>query len=221
MQSTASPLATLFRVASASSQFVAFYMLHLGGLLTFDFVSKMFTLWTGVMLTLYLLMALLNDWIKSPSSKQFFDRAVSLAFHLSLVMSIATVSMFWSIYALDSENFIPKGFYFPPLLNHLQHTAPGVIVLAELFLIRTPDDILDSYWGSKLAAVCLTPVAYLSFTALNFYVKGSWPYPFMSSWTVVEFGVFFVVGMVLAVLFHWCVYWLVKKFGSKRTEKLE
>jgi len=213
------PLVVLFRLASLSSQLYAFYWMHLTGTLTLEIISKMFTLWTGVVLIIYLLFALLNDlFVKSPP-KKLFDRFVSLNFHLALIMSVATVSLFWSIYALDPENMIPKNFYYPPVLNHLQHTVPGVIVLSELLLVRSPEGTLNSYWGSKFVAVCLTPIAYLSFTALKFKIQGTWPYPFMSSWTFVEFGVFYVAASLLALLFHYIIYWFVKSFlaGNKAT----
>ncbi|KAG2388997.1 hypothetical protein C9374_014397 [Naegleria lovaniensis] len=209
----------VFHAVSLCSILFGFYWMHIGGMLSFAVVAKMFTLWTAIALIIYFFGCLLEDLMGSVSSgKSMMRSLLSDFFHLTFIMSAATVILFWSIYWMNPENMVPKGFYYPDGLNHIHHTLPLVIVLIEMIVVRSRNDLLDGIWTRKFYLICVVPVIYLSFTGLTRYLKGTFPYPFMQAWGVVEFTIFYVFATVLAVFMHYVVYWfinVVKKASKK------
>ncbi|KAF0978049.1 hypothetical protein FDP41_002941 [Naegleria fowleri] len=199
-----------FHAASAGAILFGFYWTHLIGMLSLAGIAKMFTLWTACALVVYFLACVVEDLVRSGSSfSKTLRSLLSDFFHLTFIMSVATVILFWSIYLLNPENMVPKGFYYPDGLNHIHHTLPLVIVLIEMIVVRSRTDLLDGFWTRKFYLICVVPVIYLSLTGLTRYLKGTFPYPFMQAWGVVEFTIFYVFATTLAIFMHYVVYWFV------------
>ncbi|EFC37271.1 predicted protein [Naegleria gruberi] len=215
-------LTLLFHFVAISSQLAAFYWMHLIGILSLSMILKMFTLWTGCVQVIYFGLSLLEGLFGGNTKNQRSSNSIlNDLFHLTLLMALATVSLFWSIYWLDPENMVPKGMYYPDGLNHLHHTVPGILVLIELILVRSTSDVLHGIWKRKFYMVLCIPVAYLSFTGLSKHMKGYWPYPFMASWSFLEFGIFCVFAVILASILHYLIYLLIKLLKKPETVSLK
>ena len=206
-----------------------FYWMHLDGTLSWTIISVMFTLWTAVVLIAYFLGSFIQDLVMGDGSsmteeknlsvlKRLYNNLISDGFHLAFVMSVATVGIFWTLYTLNPENMVPKTMHYPAALNHIHHTLPLVVAVVE-FMVRTRAELLNGFWTRKLFLICAIPVAYLAFTAYVKYSRGNWPYPFMASWSFVEFSTFFGFAQALAVVLHYLVYLCIKNLKGENNVK--
>lgn len=139
-------------------------------------------------------------------AKGFFSREVllGLLLHLAIVMSAFTQLVFWMLYHFDRELILPESTNFPSFLNHMLHTFPLLLAILALFVFslnfpsakRESQCRTISVAGRKLAN--FVAFAYFVVTLVVFELKGSWPYPFMFSFTRVEFLAFSSVVFAFA-----------------------
>ncbi|CAG0880368.1 unnamed protein product [Darwinula stevensoni] len=127
------------------------------------------------------------------ASDNFFS---CLAFPLGVFVSVS----FWILYTLDNELVIPADVapYYPLWLNHLDHSGPIVVMLAEAYLCyhQYPSKAFGLTLISLFALVYLMWVLYLAWAA------GIWVYPFLDKFSAIERATF-ITGSVFVFWFFY------------------
>lgn len=147
------------------------------------------------------------------------DIFFGLLLHLAIIMSSFTQFVFWMIYFIDREMILPESTNFPSVLNHMLHTFPLPLAVLALVVFSTnfPNSKKEnqcravSVAGLKL--VCFVGFAYLVTTLVIFELKGIWPYPFMFSFTRIDFLVFSLIFFLSAIVL--CYIWASLEFKIK------
>lgn len=118
------------------------------------------------------------------------------------------VIMFWSIYFVDQELVFPREIekHIPPILNHLWHTVPLMLVFLELLVV------FHRYLSNMISvfAVFVMSTAYIVWIVWVFTNAGIWPYPFFKIIPLPVLPLFFTASFVLTIGFYflgkWCCY---------------
>merc|ERR1711973_416425 len=95
----------------------------------------------------------------------------TLAFPVGVFVSVS----FWGLYAINRELVFPDELdeYFPPITNHMMHTAPALTLLVELYCYR------HQYPPSKWVGVSMITsfmVLYYSIIVMAHNHTGVWVY---------------------------------------------
>ena len=135
---------------------------------------------------------------------------LGLFLHLAIVMSSFTQFAFWLLFYIDREMILPETAGMPSSLNHMLHTFPLFLALvaANVFASNFPNAKEErncktiAHTGIKF--VGSVAFVYLTFTWIVFEVKGVWPYPFMFSFSRLDYFIFslcsFFVSFILCYL---------------------
>ncbi|XP_017784007.1 PREDICTED: androgen-dependent TFPI-regulating protein-like [Nicrophorus vespilloides] len=144
-----------------------------------EFGPRYLTIWNILVQTLFLFMAMCEDWVRlHPNKKRFEIIADQLAkvkgylytviiFPTTLVVSL----FFWILFHIDRDFVLPETFeqIAPFWLNHGMHTNILVVIVAELFIAKKglprPKFVIAALASSGFALVYLVQffVAYWQF----------------------------------------------------------
>lgn len=147
------------------------------------------------------------------------DVFLGLLLHLALVMSSFTQFVFWLLYLINRELILPESTNFPSFLNHMLHTFPLPLAVLALIIFSSnfPNAKKESHCravsvaGMKL--MCFVGFAYLVVTMVIFELKGIWPYPFMFSFSRMEFLAFSLLVFLFTIAL--CYAWALLEFKFK------
>lgn len=162
-----------------------------------------------------------RDNINPKVVEGFLSREIffGLLLHLAIIMSSFTQFVFWLIYSIDREMILPEATDFPVFLNHMLHTFPLPLAVLALVVFSTnfPNSKKESQCravsGVGIKLVCFVGFAYLVTTLVIFELKGIWPYPFMFSFTRMDFFVFSLFVFLFAIVL--CYTWASLEFKIK------
>ena len=129
-----------------------------------------------------------------------------LIFHLSIVMETLTALVFWVLYCMHPNSLLPEDFYYPLLLNSMQHTFPFIFSIGQIFFfarkeINTFNLKIDEMEAHEVGMpfVFLVGTAYACFIVFSSLVRGQWPYPVLNLMTRFQLGLIIVGGTVFAL----------------------
>ena len=119
------------------------------------------------------------------TSKGFLD----LFLHFAVVMSSFTQFAFCLLFYIDCEMILPDRLGLSSFLNHMLHTFP-------LF-----PNTREERYCKTVAKAGLQFIAFIGFAYLTWIeIKGVWPYPFMFSFSRVEYVMFSVCSFLLSFM---------------------
>lgn len=174
-------------------------------------MASFFTVWTTVFhLLMFLTLAahdarrIFNDQTTKHrnSSSRNVDFALNnveflgIFIHLAIVMSSFTQFVFWLLFYIDREMILPETAGIPSSLNHMLHTLPLFLALVavHLFAKNFPSTKDERHFQTVAQAgvklVSFVALVYLIYTWILFEVKGVWPYPFMFSFSRIDYIMF-------------------------------
>ena len=131
---------------------------------------------------------------------------LGLFLHLAVVMSSFTQIVFWLLFYIDREMILPDTVGLPSLLNHMLHTFPLFLALAavNIFASNFPNTREERYCKtiakSGVQIVAFVGFAYLTLIWILFEIKGVWPYPFMFSFSRVDYAIFSVCSFLFSFM---------------------
>ena len=112
-----------------------------------------------------------------------------------IVMSSFTQFEFWLLFYIDREMILPDRLGLSSFLNHMLHTFPLV-----------PNTRKERY-SKTVAKAGVQFIAFIGFACLTWIeIKGVWPYPFMFSFSRVEYVMFSVCYFLLSFMLCYTVY---------------
>lgn len=128
------------------------------------------SLWTS-----WTMVATFLHFLLSPHLSRRYS-AISL--HLATTMATGTALAFWTIYLWNRELIHPSTYVFPPLLNHLQHSAPVLMMWST---------VLTKFSSTSFSFVLPIGAVFLYFVTvvLARLLGANWPYVFISDNTLV------------------------------------
>lgn len=183
---------------------------------------KYLTYLDAMILTVYFMLALLNDLIGSnepnPSHKPWIRRIKDTLFcSLAFPVAMFVGTTFWGIYAVDRELILPRTMdeFFPTWLNHVMHTNIVAFILTEL---------LTSFrmYPKKKVGLSILSVFMLSYVVwvhVIYFNTGSWVYPILSVLNWPLRIVFYIFNLVLVCVFYSLGENLNKILWSRQIEK--
>jgi hypothetical protein len=161
-------------------------------------------------LTLYLSISLGLVSLRSLFAFTFWNICVQLA-HFALlpsarmrrvawVMATLMQLVFWAVFAYDRELIHSRHLQVPMVLNHLQHTAPLLLLVGELLTRQSTTTIDDKHWPS-----CATLTAYMLACLACRAVSGRWPYAFLEPVGTAAFCLLAPLVVAVAYAISWFV----------------
>lgn len=211
--------------------YIIYWLMFAIGLKIVEMVS-FFTVWTTVVhLIVFLALAahdvgrIYNEYVTkhgdigSTRMDIFVNNEdfLRLFLHLALVMSSYTQCLFWLLFYIDREMILPEAAGIPSSLNHMMHTLPfffaliAIIVFTKNFPNVKEEKKYRNIAQADVKLVGLVVFAYLAFIWILFEVKGVWPYPFMFSFSRLDYCIFCLcVFLLFFVLCHICSFFKVK-----------
>ena len=135
-----------------------------------------------------------------------FLTVLGLFLHVSIVMSVLTQFVFWLLFYIDGEMILPEAAEMPSSLNHMMHTFP--LFLALLTVNTFASNFPSAREERSCRAIARTGVkfigfvvfAYLTLIWILFELKGVWPYPFMFSYSRVDYFIFSLCFFGLTII---------------------
>ena len=135
------------------------------------------------------------------------EEFLGLFLHLAVVMSFYTQFTFWILFYIDRELILPEIVGVPSTVNHMLHTFPLFLdlIAINIFSYNFPSIKEEKYSRTITQAagakfVGLVAFVYLTLIWILFEVKGVWPYPFMFSYTRVEYLIFSLFSFLLSLI---------------------
>jgi len=172
---------------------------------TFGGPWKFLTHWNLCFQLLYFTIALLNSLFGTESSARNGSSRLqklrdylfsSVAFPFGIFVTVT----FWMIYFYNDELMWPQFLrkIFPPLANHMMHTAPAIGQLIELGLVNH----IYPKRSVGLATCGSVALAYLVWICIIAHYGGFWVYPFLGVMSTPVRTVFITVCAIMSGLLY-------------------
>ncbi|KAI6656361.1 Androgen-dependent TFPI-regulating protein-like isoform X1 [Oopsacas minuta] len=154
---------------------------------------------------LYFFLAFFTDVVPASPLTPKLRRLTHLIYScFAFPLGIFVMVTFWGVYWVDPELIWPKVIadHLPPLLNHLWHTAVGVLILSECVLM--PHEYMPLMPTAYM--VCFGASLYVLWVLLVFTMTDKWVYPLLAVMPKPLIPVFFIFLTLLLLLFTFMGY---------------